>query len=145
MRNFTSFAAVLFILAFLCSWQVFAQDEKPHVFTVTTWELLSPDDGSDAEFDSLGTLFRENVINKNEFIISRRVMQHLWGKSSLDFVIINEYASFSDIEKASDRNSELIKEAWPDKAERQAYFQAVFKYFGKHSDEIYQEVEAGRK
>ena len=87
-----------------------AQDEDPHVFTVTTLQLLNPEDGSFAEFDSLNTIYMENVINKNEFILSQRSLQHLWGSNSQDYVFITEYASFGDIEKGNSGSRESVEE-----------------------------------
>jgi len=65
-------------------------------------------------------------------------MTHMYGSNSSDYVIINEYKSFGDIEKAQSRNGELMREFMPDDEARAEYFSAVFKYFGNHSDEIYQ-------
>jgi len=88
----------------------------------------------------------DNVINKNEYIISQRALRHMWGNNSLDLVFITEYNSFSDIEKAQARNTELFREAWATSEERQAYNRAVSNYFGnRHSDEIYQEDPNQRK
>jgi hypothetical protein len=138
--------AVMLLLTFFLSSQVKAQDEKPHVYTVTTTEFIFPDDGSFAVWDSLNTLYMDNVINKNEYIISQRALRHMWGNNSLDLVFITEYNSFSDIEKAQARNTELFREAWATSEERQAYNRAVNNYFGnRHSDEIYQEDPNQRK
>ena len=136
MRNVTICFLLMVALAF--SGMLYAQEEKPHVFTVVTIELLSPEDGSDAEFDSLGAFWNENAVKKNEFIVNQTLMSHMWGSNSSDFVIINEYKNFADIEKAQNRNFELIEEAIPDKEERAKYYKASSKYFGNHSDEIYQ-------
>jgi len=118
---------------------LYAQEEESHVFTVVTFELLSPEGSSYAEFDSLAALWVEKVTKKNEFIVSEITMSHMWGNNSEDFVVITETKSFADVEKAQSRNFELVEEAWPDEEERQNYFEAYIKYFGKHSDEIYQE------
>ncbi|MFC2103070.1 hypothetical protein ACFLSS_01450 [Bacteroidota bacterium] len=133
--------SICFLLAVILalSGVLYAQDTESHVFTVMTFELLNPEGGSSAEFDSLATLWDKNLTKKNEFIVSEKAMTHLWGSNSDDFVLITEYKNFADIENASNRNSELMKEAWPDKAERQNFVKAYSKYFGSHSDEIYQE------
>ena len=135
MRN----ASICFLLtvALAFSGMLYAQEEEPHVFTVVTFELLSPEGGSSAEFDSLAALWVENITKKNEFIVSEVTMSHMWGNNSDDFVVITEVRSFADVEKAQNRNIELLKEAWPDKEERQKFQDAYIKYFGRHSDEIY--------
>ena len=137
MRNVTICFLLTVALAF--SGILYAQEEDPHVFTVVTFELLSPEGGSDAEFDSLGAFWNENAIKKNEFIVGQKVMSHLWGSNSSDLVIITEYKNFADVEKAQSRNFELIEEAIPDKEERGKFNKAFLGYFGNHSDEIYQE------
>ena len=146
MRKLSFSLAVMLLLTFFISSQINAQDEEPHVYTVTTTQFVFPDGGSIAEWDSLNTLFMENVINKNEYIISQRALRHMWGHNSEDLVYITEYKSFTDIEKGQARNTELFNEAWATSEERQAYNNAAGKYFGDHhSDEIYQEVTNQRK
>ena len=136
MRN----ASICFLLtvALAFSGMLYAQEEEPHVFTIVTWELLSPEDGSDAEYDSLGAFWTENAVKKNEFIVNQILMNHMWGSNSSDFVVITEYKTFADIEKGQNLNFDLIEEAIPDKEERDKYYKEFFKYLGNHSDEIYQ-------
>ena len=146
MRKLSFSLAVIVLLTFIISSEVNAQDEGDHVYTVTTTEFVFPDGGSSAEWDSLNTLYMENVVNKNEYIVSQRALRHMWGNNSLDLVFITEYKSFGDIEKGQARNTELFREAWATSEERQAYNKAVSKYFGdRHSDEIYQEDSNQRK
>ena len=146
MRNLSFSLAVMLLLTFFISSQITAQDEDPHVYTVTTTEFTFPDGGSSAEWDSLNTLYMENVVNKNEYIISQRALRHMWGHNSEDLVYITEYKSFTDIEKGQERNTELFREVWATSEERQAYNKAVTKYFGdRHLDEIYQEDNNQRK
>ena len=146
MRYLSFPVAAILLFTFFFSSTMFAQDESPHVFTVTTTQFVFPDGGSIAEWDSLNTLYMENVINKNEHIISQRALRHMWGHNSEDLVYITEYKSFTDIEKGQERNTELFREAWATSEERRAYNNAVNKYFGNHhSDEIYQEVTNQRK
>ena len=146
MRYLSFLLTAIMLLALFFSSTLNAQDESPHVYTVSTFEYIFPDDGSIAEWDSLNTLFMQNVINQNEYIISQRVLRHMWGNNSLDIVYITEYNSFSDIEKGQDRGNELFNEAWTTEEEREAFNDASFSYFGnRHSDEIYQEVTNQRK
>ena len=138
MRNIA--ICFLFTVALVFSGVLYAQDEDPHVYVVTTWESLNPEGGSNSEFDSLRTIWIENVVNNNEFMVNQTIMTHMYGNNSSDYVIITEYKSFTDIEKASNRNTELFREFMPDDEERAEYFEAVFKYFGNHADEIYQGI-----
>ena len=133
-------AFIVFLLAVALgfSGMLYAQEEAPHIFNVVTWESVNPEGGSSAERDSLIAIWTENAINKNEFIVNQTIMTHLYGANSSDYVVINEYKSMSDMEKAQSRNGELFKEFMPDDEARAEFFSAMFKYFGSHSDEIYQ-------
>lgn len=145
MRKYI-FALLIFSFVVISFSSIYGQnEEKPHVFTVTVFDSQNPEGGSNSEFDSLNTIYTQNVIDKNEYIISQRNLFHLWGSNSTDMVFITEYAKFEDIEKAADRNGELFRETWTTPEERRAFNSAYQKYFGKHSDEIYQEISSGRK
>ena len=133
-----AFIVFLLAVALAFSGMLYAQEEGPHVFTVTTWESVNPEDGSDAERDSLAAIWVDNAVKKNEFIVNETIMTHMYGSNSSDYVIIDEYKSFADMGKAQSRNTELFREFMPDDKEREEYFDAIFKYFGNHSDEIYQ-------
>jgi len=133
-----AFIVFLLAVALAFSGMLYAQEEAPHVYLVVTWESLSPEDGSNAEFDSLRTIWTENVVTKNEFIVNEIRMTHLYGSNSADYVVITEHKSFSDMGKAQSRNTELFREFMPDDKERAEFFDVLFKYFGSHSDEIYQ-------
>jgi len=111
MRYLSYPVAAILLFTFFFSSTVFAQNECPHVFTVTTTQFVLPDDGSISEWDSLNTLYMDNVINKNEHIISQRALRHMWRHNSLDLVYITEYKTFADIEKGQERNTELFREA----------------------------------
>lgn len=131
------FVAALAIV-FSLSTNSFAQDKpEGHLYTVTTWKIAIPEDGSRAELDSLMTVYHNKVVAKNDKIVSTKVLHHYWGSDNRDVVFINEYASWGDIEAAGDLQEKLTKEAWPDKAEAQKFFKAMGKYMIKHSDEIY--------
>jgi len=133
-----AFIVFLLAVALAFSGMLYAQEEGPHVFTVTTWEAVNPEGGSNAERDSLLAIFTENAVNKNEFIVNQTIMTHMYGSNSSDYVVIDEYKSFADMGKAQSRNTELFREFMPDDKERAEFFDVLFKYFGNHSDEIYQ-------
>lgn len=122
-----------------------AEEEKPHLFTMTTTYLASPEDGSQAEFDSLNALFNEKVTKVNAFIVSQTSLFHRWGSDNRQYVTITEYASWSDVEKAQEMNTKLFNSAWPTEEAREAFNKASEKYFGWHSDEIYVEDPNAKK
>jgi hypothetical protein len=117
----------------------FAQDS--HYFTVTTWKMTVPEDGSNKELNELFKEWYEKVVSKNDKILSERVLRHSNGSDSRDWVIITEYASWNDIEAADEIQSKLVKEGWATKEERQKYFKTFGKYGNMHSDEIYRSVK----
>ncbi len=133
-----AFIVFLLVVALGFSGMLYAQEEAPHIFNVVTWESVNPEGGSSAERDSLIAIWTENAVNKNEFIINQIVMTHLYGANSSDYVVITEHKSLADMEKAASRNGELFIEFMPDDEARAKFNVETFKYFGGHSDEIYQ-------
>lgn len=107
------------------------------VYTVTTWKVIIPEDGSNAEFNSLLKEFKQKVTKPNSKIISERVMRHLSGSDSRDLVIITEYANWNAIDAAATEQDKLIDKAWPNESSRKEFFEKFGKYFTMHTDEIY--------
>jgi len=140
MKRVYLLSLVLACVAFLFCQSAFSQEKKEkHFFVITTWKLEIPEDGSNAELDSLFTVWHNKVITPNDKIISQKVLRHYWGHDMRDWVVITEYANWGDIDASGDVADKLIEEAWPDKAERTKFFKTFFKYAETHSDEIYQE------
>ncbi len=132
---------LFFFFLLVCSTLMFAQPSGGNVVVINNAELSLSNDGSIAEFDSLTQLYNTNVLDKNELILSYKVVRHWWGNNNRDFVTIYEVKSWEDIPAANQRNFELFQETWTTKEARKEYNDAYNKYFtGQHSDEIYQEV-----
>jgi hypothetical protein len=82
--------------------------------------------------------FNEKVTMKNPYVKAYYPYRHSWGSDSRDFMEAFLYDSFSDIEKSSDKDDELIKAAWPKESDRKAFFDEMDKAFtGLHGDYIY--------
>ncbi len=125
---------------------VFAQEaSEPSYFTITTWKVVIPEDGSQSELNQLMKEWTDKIVQKNDKIMSQRVVHHLSGSDSRDVVIITQYASWADIDRAQDQQDALIVETWPSENERRDFFRKVGKYFKSHSDEIYKENSSLRK
>jgi hypothetical protein len=120
------------------------EEEEGSFIVIVTHKMTMPEDGSEAERDSLLKILYE-VQKSNPKIVSRRQMQHAWGSNSQDWVVVTEYKTWADIEEAGKVNQELNRKKWPDAKERQAFFRQLGKYFDGHSDEIYQEMPQFRK
>jgi len=63
---------------------------------------------------------------------------HRYTADNTELIYVRTYASWEDIDKATDRDDELAKEAWPDEEARDAFFDKQSAYYDDyHSDEIY--------
>ncbi|WP_431136159.1 hypothetical protein [Psychroserpens mesophilus] len=116
-----------------------AQDNT--VYTVTTWKINIPEDGTQEEFNTLLKEFNDKVILPNEKIISQRAMRHLSGSDSRDLIFITEYANWNDIDASGTRQNELMKSAWKSEDANKAFFEKFNKYFLMHTDEIYSSIK----
>ncbi len=144
MRSSMQFliAGIIAVCLFLSS-GVFAQEEgEGRYYTVTTWKMNIPEDGTQAEFDEMMKEWSEKITRKNDKILNEWVMRHLSGSDSRDLVIITEYASWSDIEAAQKKQNKLMEAAWPDKKVRDTHMKKFGRYLNSHSDEIYTGIPA---
>lgn len=144
MKQFT-----LTLIALICCGLFttgFSQEKaEPTVYTLMTFNLNIPEDGSQKRFGELMTQWNQNIVQKNDKILSERIMRHLSGSNSNQIIILTEYASWNDIDAAQKRNNELMKEAFPNDEERAAFNKELNSYFGSHSDEIYSDMRSMRK
>ena len=133
---------LVFSISFFCCAIVFAQPAQGNVVVVNNAELSLSGDGSVSEFDSLTTEYNKWCMDKNEFVISYKVVRHWWGNNNRDFLSIVEVKSWEDVLKFNARSVELFEEHWDTPESRKAFNDAYNSYFtGEHSDEIYQEVD----
>jgi hypothetical protein len=141
MKRIYLFFLTLLLIVVISVNDSFAQEEeKGQYYVVTTWKMTIPADGSEAELDSLHRVWHEKVVLKNDKLLRSKILRHAWGSDMRDWIVVNVYASWSDIEEAGKMQDKLIEEAWPDKMERRAFFKAFFKYTVTHSDEIYRDL-----
>ena len=133
---------LVFIISFFCCAIVFAQPAQGNVVVVNNAELSLSGDGSVSEFDSLTVEYNKWCMDKNEFVISYKVVRHWWGNNNRDFLSIVEVKSWEDVLKFNARSVELFEEHWDTPESRKTFNDTYNKYFtGEHSDEIYQEVD----
>jgi hypothetical protein len=115
------------------------ESERPQfvVFTTEHWDY-DYDDGSQDEWMALATEHFDKVIKKNEHIAGAATLVHYYTADNSELIHVRTYMTWNDIEKAQERNGELVEEAWPDEGERNAFFDKMSAYTtGQHSDEIY--------
>jgi len=85
------------------------------------------------------------VTQKNDLVLGANVLTHYFTEDNSEVLVVHAYANWADIEKAVDKNNELIKAGWPDEAERKAFFTKKNSYYAKsHSDEIYQTIRGSK-
>ncbi|HUH33909.1 MAG TPA: hypothetical protein VLZ28_08135, partial [Daejeonella sp.] len=81
--------------------------------------------------------YHNKVTMKNELILHSWSMGHYFSENSHEFVTINEYANWNDIDRAGTRDEELAKKAWPDAKQRMNFMDKLNSYFSGHKDAIY--------
>ena len=138
-----SLGIFVFVFAFAISSDkiALAQSAQGNVVVINNAELSLSGEGSMAEFDSLTAEYNKWCLDKNEYVVSYKVVRHWWGNNNRDFVSIVEVKTWDDILNFNQRANELFEEHWDTKEKRKAYNDAYNEYFtGQHSDEIYQEV-----
>ena len=138
-----NYSLLVFILALLVSFvtTTLAQNMGGNVVVVNNAELALSGEGSMSAFDSLTIEYNKWCMDKNDVIISYKVVRHWWGHNNRDFVTIVEVASWEDVLAFNQKANELFEAHWDTPEKRKAFNDAYNKYFtGQHSDEIYQEV-----
>jgi hypothetical protein len=115
-----------------------AQTGQGSVYSLQTRYLIHQLDSAErAALASLLNEYHAKVTMKNEFVKSERTMFHYWTADSRELVTITEFADWSAIEKAGDRDEELEKAAWPDARQRSDFMKRMNGYFTHHRDALY--------
>ena len=120
-----------------------ARKHKDNTFvTVVEYNLVSLskiEDGSGEEREELMQTYFDNIIKKDDTIISYMQLHHYWsgtagGPYGWPLIIVTEYATAEDA--LNEDNSDLWEAAWPDEEERKTIRERLFPYwgYGKHKD-----------
>ena len=137
MKTSNQFFKGIILVFFLISVSIFSQ-EQFYVSVTTMYRNMDLEDFSMNEWKAVEVEYHEKVTLQNEHILSATTLLHYFTSDNSEVVFITVYPSWTAIEDATKRNSELEKEAWPDEATRKAFFKNQRKYYNnKHSDEIY--------
>ena len=80
------------------------------------------------------------MVSQNRYVKSRKTFQHAWGPE-WSVMVVTEYASLADIEKASARTRELYEKAYS-KDQRDQWNDRYHDLLISHSDAIVRDVPA---
>lgn len=132
----TAVAALLFSLSFVSSAQT--QIPSPRIYHVATFYVVQGLDSiARAGRSAILKEYHDKVTMKNELILRSWSMGHYFSEDSREFVTINEYANWNDLDKAATRDDELAKKAWPNSKQRMDFMNKLDSYFTGHKDAIY--------
>ena len=144
MKTANHFFKGITILLFLISISLFSQEQLYVNVTTMHWNM-NLDDFSMHEWKAVETEYHDKVTMKNEYIFSATVLQHHFTEDSSEILFVTTYNSWSAIEKATIRNEELEKVAWPDEQVRTAFLRNQAKFYAnEHSDEIYKTITGAK-
>lgn len=130
----TTVAVLLCSLSFVS----FAQTSTPRIYHVTTFYVVQGLDSiASAERTAVLKEYHDKVTMKNELILRSWSMGHYFSEDSHEFVTVNEYANWNDIDRAGTRDDELAKKAWPNAKQRMDFMNKLNGYFKGHKDAIY--------
>jgi len=128
------------IIIFLIPFATYAQDDDGYNTVLMVKQIFNYNEGNTvAEFDSISTIWDENIVKNNKYIVSQMTLGHYYGSNSSEFIVITEYngSGLDIIEKAGDETTRLYKEWMPESEDRKELNGLFSKYFTIwHSDEI---------
>ncbi|WP_333599210.1 hypothetical protein [Flavobacterium sp.] len=123
-----------------------AQDDKSYLVTVTKlhWNQDMKNFNMD-DWKAVEKEYLDKVVKKNPFILGQEILLHSFTEDNSEILLVTRYENWDAIEKAGDKDDELIKAAWPDEKARNAYFEKRSAYYAhNHSDEIYATIPGGK-
>jgi len=139
MKTIKTTVLTAFFALFLLSNSISAQEEKEYFITATTlhWNMNLENFSMD-EWKAVEKEYLDKVVKKNPFIVGQDILLHYFTADNTEIILVTTYESWDAIEKASAKDDELVKLAWPDEKARKAYFEKKGNYYAhNHSDEIY--------
>ena len=138
----TNYFFIAIATLLLTTTTISAQDEtpeRPMYVTATTmhWNM-EKEDFNMKEWIALEKEYLEKVTMKNEHVMGSSYYMHRYTADNRELILVRTFSSWEAIDKAGERDTELINEAWPDKEARTAFFENQDSYYAPfHSDEIY--------
>jgi len=140
-----SLSVLLFSVLVLFTSVSFAQNnDDANVIHIQTNKMLMLPTGDEGKAFNDMLRRQSDVINKDERVLSAKILRHNWGADSRDLVIVTEFKSLDNLFSFYDDLNSLLEKAYP-KEQLDADNAIWNKYVGQHSDEIYREVPGTRK
>ena len=139
MKNKISSIIPLLVL-FLWSTIVFSQHKKEKLESLyVTMITLHGVEGSDFdEWLKVEKEYFDKVTSKIDIMLNHEVLVRYYSNDLSEVKVINVFKSWSDIEYVNEVRETLIQKAWPNEADRKAFFQKQNSFYTNyHSDEIY--------
>jgi len=132
----------LLILVILLPTSIFSQtQEQPFIKVKTMHWNMNLDDFSMQNWKALELEYFNKITKQNEYILSATVLQHHFTGDSSEILFITVFNSWNDIDLATKRTEELMKIAWPNENDRNAFLKKQAQFYAKaHSDEIYKSI-----
>jgi len=139
MKTKITWLALAALMLITAPFQILAQEEEEeegHFFSVSTYNW--PFNKTEEIFEIMAE--DKDIVDQNEFILSRKVLSHAWA-GNFSVMIILEYASFEDVTKSQARGNELFEAKYPDEADREARGDKLSTLTGSgmHNDDIVQD------
>ncbi|HTQ66468.1 MAG TPA: hypothetical protein VMI12_16865 [Puia sp.] len=129
-------ASLIFVWVSECSAQQ-NMDAKP-VLVHTIYINVTTANRS-LNIDSLLKIFKHYVLDANQYYTNNKIIKHWYGHDSREIIIICELKSWSDIEKAENRQDEILGHL-PSSLDEGGKMWSLFIFPEHHSDEIYRVV-----
>ncbi|MFD1161005.1 MULTISPECIES: hypothetical protein [Hwangdonia] len=140
--------AIVLALLLISPTTILAQDDAPkgpEYISVTKMYWNKNYEGTPEEWRANEKEYMDKVTKKNEYVIGAGYYTHLFTENSNEVLYVQSYPNWEALDKASARNSELEKEAWPDEEARKAFLKKLNgAYSIFHSDEIYATMDGAK-
>lgn len=136
------FSAIVITFLLLNTTTIIAQEEAqkgPEYVTMTVmhWNM-DLEDFKMEEWKAVEKEYMDKVTKKNEHVMAAGFYLHQITPDNRELVYVQAYANWNAIDLAAKRNTELAKDAWPDKDKRKTFLNKQANYYSPfHSDEIY--------
>jgi hypothetical protein len=114
---------------------------KPMVYYIRISDRAFPEDGKTEEIQAMRKEYKENVIDKNQYIKGYYPSRHACGSDGRDFIEATVVESLGDLQLSMEESQKLVKAHWPDEKKADEFFDKMDKYeTGFHADYIFRHV-----